>query len=81
MTISGYTFVRNAVKLAYPLKESILSILDIVDEFVIAYCPEDEDDNTLEVIESINSKKSVLFRLPRSLNNSIKIHYILICQI
>ncbi len=57
MTISGYTFVRNATKLAYPLKESILSILDLVDEFVIAYIPGDEDDNTLEVIQSINSPK------------------------
>ena len=57
MTISGYTFVRNAIKLAYPLKESILSILDLVDEFVIAYCEGDEDDNTLEIIESIKSDK------------------------
>lgn len=57
MTISGYTFVRNAIKLAYPLKESILSILDIVDEFVIVYCKGDEDDNTLEVINSIGSDK------------------------
>lgn len=57
MTISGYTFVRNANKLAYPLKESILSILDLVDEFVIAYIEGDEDDNTLEVIKSIKSDK------------------------
>jgi hypothetical protein len=57
MKISGYTFVRNAVKLAYPLKESILSIIEMVDEFVITYCPGDDDDNTLEVIESINSSK------------------------
>ncbi|MCF6360260.1 MAG: hypothetical protein L3J29_05780 [Cyclobacteriaceae bacterium] len=57
MTISGYTFVRNAIKLGYPLKESILSILDIVDEFVIVYCKSDEDDNTLEVINSIASDK------------------------
>ena len=57
MVISGYTFVRNAIKLAYPLKESILSVLDLVDEFVIAYCPGDEDDNTLEVINSITSDK------------------------
>lgn len=57
MTISGYTFVRNAIKLAYPLKESILSILDLVDEFVIAFIEGDEDDTTLQVIESINSSK------------------------
>lgn len=57
MMISGYTFVRNAIKLAYPLKESILSILDLVDEFVIVYCVGDDDDNTLEVINSIESDK------------------------
>lgn len=57
MSISGYTFVRNAVKLGYPLKESISSILDLVDEFVIAYCPGDEGDNTLEVIKSIKTDK------------------------
>ncbi|MCF6352612.1 MAG: glycosyltransferase family 2 protein [Cyclobacteriaceae bacterium] len=57
MTISGYTFVRNATKLAYPLKESILSILDLVDEFVIAFIEGDIDDNTLEVIQSIKTNK------------------------
>jgi glycosyltransferase involved in cell wall biosynthesis len=57
MTISGYTFVRNATKLAFPFKESLLSILDLVDEFVIAYSPGDEDDNTLGLIESIGSNK------------------------
>lgn len=57
MLISAYTFVRNAIKLDYPIKESILSILPIVDEFVIAFIPGDQDDNTLEIIESINSPK------------------------
>ncbi len=57
MTISGYTFVRNAVKLAYPLRESILSILDLVDEYVIAWCPGDTDDDTLAVIQSLDSPK------------------------
>lgn len=63
MTISGYTFVRNATKLAFPLKESILSILDLVDEFVIAFSPGDEDDNTLEIIESIGSNKIKLIHV------------------
>ncbi len=62
MTISGYTFVRNAIKLGYPLKESILSILDLVDEFVIAYIEGDEDDSTLAVIQSINSDKIKIVR-------------------
>ena len=57
MTISGYSFIRNATKLAFPLKESVLSILDLVDEFIISYSPGDDDDNTLELIESIGSNK------------------------
>ncbi len=57
MTISGFTFLRNASKLYYPVKESILSILPIVDEFVIALGDGDPDDNTLEMIQSIHSEK------------------------
>ncbi len=57
MTISGFTMVKNAGKLYYPLKESILSILPIVDEYIIALGNCDEDDNTLEIINSINSSK------------------------
>lgn len=48
---------RNTSKLYYPIKESILSILPIVDEFVIALGDCDEDDRTLEIIEEINSDK------------------------
>lgn len=57
MKISGFTFTRNVSKLYYPIKESILSILPICDEFIIALGKGDEDDNTLELINSINSPK------------------------
>ncbi|HQX42943.1 MAG: hypothetical protein KA251_08000 [Saprospiraceae bacterium] len=57
MTISGFTFMRNTAKLYYPLVESINSILPLVDEFVIALGKGDGDDLTLELIESIESKK------------------------
>jgi len=57
MKISGFTMVKNATKLYYPIKESILSILPIVDEFVVALGDCDEDDTTLIEIESINSPK------------------------
>ncbi len=57
MSISGFSFVRNGGKLYYPLKESIESILPICDEFIIAVGDNDPDDNTLELIESINSPK------------------------
>jgi len=55
MKISGFTFVRNAVKFDYPVVESINSILPIVDEFIVSVgnC----DDGTLELIQSIPSPK------------------------
>jgi len=48
---------KNVSKLYYPIRESIESILPIVDEFVIALGDSDEDDNTEEIIKSINSPK------------------------
>ena len=48
---------RNADSLYYPIKESILSILPIVDEFVIAVGKGSVGDKTRELIESIDSSK------------------------
>lgn len=55
MTISGFSFVRNAVKLYYPIVEAIRSALPLVDEFVIA-CGDSEDDTTAQ-IRAINDPK------------------------
>lgn len=57
MKISGFSFVRNGIKLYYPVKESIESILPICDEFIVAVGAGDDDDNTREIIESIGSPK------------------------
>jgi hypothetical protein len=57
MKISGFTMVRNATKYYFPIKQSILSILPIVDEFIVALGNNDSDDNTRKEIESINSDK------------------------
>ncbi|MCF8324485.1 MAG: glycosyltransferase family 2 protein, partial [Leadbetterella sp.] len=57
MKISGFTFLRNAHKLYYPIAESINSILEIVDEFVVALGKGDENDNSLEILQAINSPK------------------------
>lgn len=48
---------RNASKLYYPIKQSIASILPIVDEYVFALGKGDEDDRTREEILSLNSDK------------------------
>lgn len=55
MKVSGFTFVRNAVKFDYPIVEAITSILPLCDEFVIA--AGDSDDSTKQLIQSINSPK------------------------
>ncbi len=61
MKISGFTMVRNAGKYYFPIKEAILSVLPIVDEFVVALGNCDEDDDTLQQIESINSEKVKIY--------------------
>jgi len=48
---------KNVDKLYYPIKPAIMSILPIVDEFIVALGKGDEDDKTREQIESINSDK------------------------
>jgi glycosyltransferase involved in cell wall biosynthesis len=53
--ISGFTFVRNAVKLQYPVVESIQSILPIVDEFVVNIG--ESDDDTSGLVRRIGSPK------------------------
>ena len=57
MKISGFSFVRNGVKLYYPVAESIKSILPICDEFIVAVGEGDDDDSTREANESIGDPK------------------------
>lgn len=55
MKISGFTFVRNAIKYDYPVVESIMSILPVCDELIVL-CG-NSDDSTAELISSIKSEK------------------------
>lgn len=52
MRISGFTFLRNAEINGYPFIESIKSLLPIVDEFICAIGP--SDDNTRAMVQAIN---------------------------
>jgi len=62
MKISGFTFVRNATRYYFPIKQSIESILPIVDEFIIALGAGDKDDQTETEILSIGSDKIKIIR-------------------
>ncbi|KPK95535.1 glycosyl transferase [bacterium SM23_31] len=54
-TISGFTFVRNALKFDYPIIEAITSILPVCDEFIVNVGK--SEDETLDLIKTINSDK------------------------
>jgi len=77
MRISGFTMVKNASRLYYPIKQSIESILPLVDEFVVALGDCDEDDTTREDILSIGSDKIKIIdtvwdieKYPRGMENA-----------
>lgn len=55
MKVTGFTFIRNAIKYGYPVTEAIKSILPVCDNFVVAVG--NSDDGTRELIESIDPQK------------------------
>ena len=55
MKVSGFTFIRNAVRFDYPIVEAIRSIIPLCDEVVVAVGK--SEDQTRELIQSIGSPK------------------------
>ena len=55
MKVSGFTFIRNAIKYDFPVREAIQSALPLVDEFVVNVGK--SEDQTLHHIQSIRSEK------------------------
>jgi hypothetical protein len=55
MRVVGFTCIRNGVTFDYPFLESILSLLPLVDEVVVAVGK--SDDDTLTRINSLHSPK------------------------
>lgn len=55
MKVSGFTFIRNAIKYDYPVVEAITSILPLCDEIVVAVG--NSEDDTRALIEGIGSAK------------------------
>ena len=60
MKVSGFTIARNAVKLGYPIEESMRSLLPLVDELVVAIG--DSEDGTWDVVTGIGDAKIKPFR-------------------
>lgn len=55
MKVSGFTIARNAIKLGYPIEQSIRSLLPLVDELVVAVG--DSEDGTAELVSRIGDPK------------------------
>ncbi len=55
MKVAGFTIIRNAEKFDYPVRESILSVLPLVDIFIVSIGQ--SEDNTEQIIRSIPSDK------------------------
>jgi hypothetical protein len=53
--VTGFTFIRNALIYDYPIREAILSVMPLCDEFVVAVG--NSDDETLELIQQLDSPK------------------------
>lgn len=71
MKVSGFTFLRNGQKLGYPFVASIRSILPIVDEFVIALGP--CDDDTEKMLRAIDDPKIRI--IPTQWNENLRSDY------
>jgi glycosyltransferase involved in cell wall biosynthesis len=71
MKVSGFTFLRNGQKLGYPFIASIRSILPIVDEFVVALGP--CDDDTEKLLRAIGDPKIRI--IPTQWNERIQNNY------
>lgn len=68
MKVSGFTFVRNAVRHQFPVIECIRSVLPMVDEFVVAVG--ESDDGTEDLIRSIGDPR--IFVVPSRWNPNLK---------
>lgn len=58
MRVSGFTFIRNAILLDYPVVAAIQSILPLCDEVVVAVG--NSDDDTIGLIQNIDPKVRII---------------------
>lgn len=55
MKITGFSFIRNAIKFDYPIREAVLSVLPLVDEIVVAVGK--SEDATLDLVANLAPQK------------------------
>jgi len=55
MKVTGFSFIKNAIKYQYPIAEALQSILPLCDEVVVAVG--NSEDDTRELVASIHPQK------------------------
>ena len=58
MKVTGFSFIRNAVKYNYPIEEALRSILPLCDQVVVAVG--DSSDGTRELVAGIDPKIRII---------------------
>ncbi len=58
MKITGFSFIKNAVKYQYPIVEALQSILPLCDEIIVAVG--DSTDNTREMVAAVDPKVKII---------------------
>ncbi len=73
LKVSGFTFIRNVQMFGYPFRESILSVLTIVDEFVVTLglC----EDDTPQILESMQKEHKKIKIINTVWNENIRKDY------
>ena len=54
MKLAGFSYIYNADKFDIPIIESVKSVIDVVDQFVLTVCY--SEDNTLEMCKQLQAK-------------------------
>jgi glycosyltransferase involved in cell wall biosynthesis len=58
MKVAGFSFIKDAVKMQYPIVEAIRSILPLCDEVIVAVGA--STDGTRELVENIDKKVKII---------------------
>lgn len=58
MKVYGFSFIRNAIRFQYPIKEALTSILPLCDSVVVAVG--NSEDQTRELVASVDPKVKII---------------------
>lgn len=70
MKVSGFTFIRNAIKYDYPILEAIQSILPLCDEVIVAVGK--SEDDTWSLLTELAQKHPIIKLIPTTWDDSLR---------